>query len=141
VKKKTTEVKPKAKAKAKPVAKAKAKPVAKAKAKPVAKAKAKAKPPAKAKPAATPTAAANLEKVRATILDVFRMFYPGDESDAAILAIDPNGYDLDPGPFYDMLGERFGLGNDPDNNYFGGFGGTIATTIANVSKRWDGKLH
>jgi hypothetical protein len=81
-------------------------------------------------------------KVRETVLVMFRSFFPANppESDAQILETDPNDFDMDPSPFYETLQARFGLGNDPDNDYFGGFGGKIETTIANITKRWDGTL-
>ena len=82
-------------------------------------------------------------EVKKLVLDMYRDFYPIDppETDEQILATDPNDYDVDPGPFYETLQERFGVANDETNDYFGGFGGKVETTIAFVTKHWDGKLH
>ena len=166
---KAKQTKSKAKSKSsKSKAKAKAPPVkAKAKAKP-AKAKAKAKP-AKA-PKAAPAReqvdefrsyggkapspeeratavsdsqeAPRFAEVRKLVLDMYRDFYPIDppETDEKILSTDPNDYDMDPGPFYETLQERFGVASDDNNEYFGGFGGKVETTIAFLTKHWDGKL-
>jgi hypothetical protein len=162
--------KTKAKAKAKPKkaagkakgkAKAKAKPKkAAATAKPKAKAKAKAKPakakpakakPAKAKPAKAPAAPAstgngnrgggNREQLQREILSMAREIY-GDQSDGQLLALDPNDIDeMDPSIFYELLQERYGVATDPDNDYFGGYGGPISKTIDFIAAGWDGKTN
>jgi hypothetical protein len=84
--------------------------------------------------------AASYDAVKGHVLALFRSFYPGEDTDEQILATDPNDFDVDPGPFYEALSARFGLGDDPEQDYFGGFGGRIEHTIAVVTKRWDGKL-
>jgi hypothetical protein len=64
-----------------------------------------------------------------------RTFYRSKESEAKILATDPNAHDLDPGPFYDMIISELelqGKTDDSPNAVFGGLGGTIAETIAAV---------
>ena len=149
VKKKSAKPAPKkksAKAKAKPKAKAKTKP--KAKAKPIEQADLMRmdgmKVPSKeqrTKDVAASQENPNYAKVRETVLGLFRSFYPSNppESDEEILEIDPNDFDVDPGPFYETMADRFKLADDPNNDYFGGFGGKIATTIANIAKRWNGK--
>jgi hypothetical protein len=72
---------------------------------------------------------------------MFREFFAADDwTEAKILETDPNGFDLDPGPFYEQLEWTFGVESDPDAFYFGGFGGTVAKTIAFINKSWDGKL-
>ena len=43
------------------------------------------------------------------------------------------------GDFYELLGEKYGVEADPENDYFGGFGGPIEKLIAFVESRWDGK--
>jgi hypothetical protein len=80
-------------------------------------------------------------RIQQEVLSAFRTFYPQDATDEAILAIDPNDYDLDPSPFYEYLEERFGVPGDPEQDYFGGYGGSIRDTIAFLTPRWDGKLH
>ena len=74
------------------------------------------------------------------VLEQFQMFYPDDWTEAKILETDPNDFDVDPCPFYETLQGMFGVKDDPDNDDFGGWGGTIADTIAFVEKHWDGKL-
>lgn len=165
-----TKVKAKARGKsaAKPNAKAKAKP---AKAKPAKASKAKAKPAkAKSVEAHPEIETADLlfmdganvpsreertaaleqsktqpryEEVRKLVLEMFRDCYPSTppETDAKILATDPNEYDLDPSPFYEYLEEKFAVEQDANNEYFGGYGGKIESTIAFLASRWDGKLH
>lgn len=95
---------------------------------------------------AVATAARNPLQVRVEkeMLDAYRLFYPSPgkpEPPAKILATDPNDFDVDPGPFYEYLEERFGVSQDPAQSYFGGFGGTIADAIAFITPRWDGTLH
>ena len=81
-------------------------------------------------------------EVKKVVLDLYRDCYPIDppETDEKILATDPNDYDVDPGPFYETLQERFGVEHDENNEYFGGYGGKVESTIAFLTKHWDGKL-
>jgi hypothetical protein len=79
-------------------------------------------------------------RTQKAVLDLFRGIYPGDESDEEILDIDPNDFDMDPSMFYEMLEERLGVPQDPDNEYFGGYGGPIRDLIAFLTPRWDGKI-
>jgi hypothetical protein len=73
------------------------------------------------------------------ILAMARQLY-GDKTDEELLALDPNDIDaMDPSMFYELLGEKYGVEADPDNDYFGGFGGPIKNLIAFVESRWDGK--
>ncbi len=73
------------------------------------------------------------------ILAMARELYGANRTDEELLAFDPNDVDaMDPSMFYELLGEKYGVAADPDNDYFGGFGGTIAKTIAFVEARWDG---
>jgi len=82
------------------------------------------------------TQAASLQ---AEILAMARQLY-GDRTDEELLALDPNDIDaMDPSIFYELLGEKYGVEADPDNDYFGGFGGPIKKLIAFVESRWDGK--
>ena len=46
---------------------------------------------------------------------------------------------MDPSIFYEILEQKYGVTGDPDNDYFGGFGGPIADTIKYVESKWDGK--
>ena len=77
--------------------------------------------------------------LKAEILAMARQLY-GDRTDEELLALDPNDIDaMDPSMFYELLGEKYGVEADPDNDYFGGFGGPIKKLIAFVESRWDGK--
>ena len=88
------------------------------------------------------TAAAPSEpkaSLQTEILAMARQLY-GDKTDEELLALDPNDIDaMDPSMFYELLGEKYGVEADPDNDYFGGFGGPIKNLIAFVESRWDGK--
>lgn len=81
-------------------------------------------------------------KTRTTVLTLFRDCYPSDEpeSDEKILATDPNDFDMDPSMFYEYVEARFGVPQDPSNEYFGGYGGPVRDLIAFLTPRWDGKL-
>jgi len=84
-------------------------------------------------------------KTRAAVLATFRECYPSDdddepESDDEILETDPNDYDADPSTFYEIIEERFGVAQDPSNQYFGGFGGPVRDLISFLTTRWDGTL-
>lgn len=87
-----------------------------------------------------PVAAAEAKpSLQAEILAMARQLY-GNKSDEELLALDPNDIDaMDPSMFYELLGEKYGVEADPDNDYFGGFGGPIKKLIAFVESRWDGK--
>jgi hypothetical protein len=129
------------KAAKKVVAKGKAK--GKAAAKPKAKAKAKAAPRAKAAApaAAAPASGDSRAKLQGEILAMAKDIY-GNRSDAELLALDPNDIDeMDPSIFYELLAERYGVASDPDNDYFGGYGGPISKTIDFIASRWDGKTN
>jgi hypothetical protein len=77
--------------------------------------------------------------LKTEILAMARQLY-GNKSDDELLALDPNDIDaMDPSMFYELLGEKYGVEADPDNDYFGGFGGPIRKLIAFVESRWDGK--
>ncbi|MDQ3338247.1 MAG: hypothetical protein M4D80_24035 [Myxococcota bacterium] len=77
--------------------------------------------------------------LRNEILAMARQLY-GDKTDEELLALDPNDIDaMDPSMFYELLGEKYGVEADPDNDDFGGFGGPIKNLIAFVDARWDGK--
>jgi hypothetical protein len=69
-----------------------------------------------------------------------RQVYGPQLTDHQLLALDPNDIDeMDPAMFYELIGERYGVQADDDNNdNFGGFGGTIAKLIDFVAKHWDG---
>ena len=75
--------------------------------------------------------------VKAHVLEAFEAHF--GEVDGDPLEMDPNDFDLDPVPFYEGLSELFDVDFDEDNDNFGGFGGTIAETIAFIVKHWDGK--
>jgi hypothetical protein len=60
------------------------------------------------------------------------------ETEEQILATDPNDFDVDPAGFYEWLPDKFGVPFDDKLDYFGGFGGTIADTIAFITLRWNG---
>ena len=154
---KAKQTKSKAKSKSKPKAKLKAKPKAKTKSKPKAPKAAprseqvdefrsyggKAPSPEERATAVVESQdAPRFAEVKKLVLQMYRDFYPIDppEPEAKILATDPNDYDVDPSPFYETLQERFGVEHDENNEYFGGYGGKVETTIAFLTKRWDGKL-
>ncbi len=82
------------------------------------------------------------DKTHKAVLSLFRSCYPSPdrETDETILETDPNDFDMDPSPFYESVEERFGVPQDPDNEYFGGYGGPIRDLIAFLTPRWDGKL-
>ena len=83
-------------------------------------------------------ASAPKPSLQAEILAMARQLY-GDKTDEELLALDPNDVDaMDPSMFYELLGEKYGVEADPDNDYFGGFGGPIKNLIAFVESRWDG---
>jgi hypothetical protein len=73
------------------------------------------------------------------ILAIARRFYGHQRSDAELLALDPNEFDADPNVLYELLAEKYGVKPDPDNDYFGGFGGSIDDLIGFIELRWDGK--
>lgn len=82
----------------------------------------------------------NAPAVKKEVLGLFEDMYGDDAAGGGdVLAVDPNDFDLDPGPFYEMLSERFAVPFDDDNDYFGGFGGTLQHTIDFIASRWDGK--
>ncbi len=85
---------------------------------------------------------AMFDKTHKAVLSLFRSCYPSPdrETDETILETDPNDFDMDPSPFYETVEERFGVPQDPDNEYFGGYGGPIRDLIAFLTPRWDGKL-
>lgn len=97
-------------------------------------------PKKRAKAAATSAEHPLFEKTRIAVLAAFRDCYPGDESDEEILEIDPNDFDVDPSMFYEFVEERFGVPQDPSNQYFGGYGGPVRDLISFLTTRWDGKL-
>ena len=78
----------------------------------------------------------------AAVIKAYKQSYPADppESEQTILDTDPNGFDMDPSPFYEWIEELFGVPQDPDNQYFGGYGGPIRDLVAFLTPRWDGKL-
>lgn len=84
----------------------------------------------------------NYARTLAAVLDAFRASFPSDEdeTDEQILDIDPNDFDMDPSPFYEYLEARFGVPQDEDEDYFGGYGGSVRDTVAFLTPRWDGKL-
>jgi hypothetical protein len=79
-------------------------------------------------------------KTQKVVLAIFRQCYPGDDTEAQILATDPNEYDMDPSMFYEVVEARTGVPQDPKNEYFGGYGGPIRDLVAFLTPRWDGKL-
>lgn len=86
-----------------------------------------------------PAAGDSTPSLRDEILAMARQLY-GDRTDEELLALDPNDIDaMDPSMFYELLGEKYGVQADPDNDYFGGFGGPIRKLIEFVEGRWDGK--
>jgi vacuolar-type H+-ATPase subunit I/STV1 len=67
------------------------------------------------------------------VLEIFREFYPGTETDAEILKINPNSFDMDPEGFYEALIDEFYLDvPDPDVDSFysqEGIGGEVSKVI------------
>jgi hypothetical protein len=107
--------------------------------KPAAKKPAPAAEPIEVVEGAAPEAdAAPKASLQTEILAMARQLY-GDKTDEELLALDPNNIDaMDPSMFYELLGEKYGVEADPNNDYFGGFGGTIKHLISFVESRWDG---
>jgi len=84
----------------------------------------------------------NRAQLEREILEMARQIYGPKKTDAQLLAFDPNDLDeMDPSIFYELLGERYGVESDPDDDYFGGFGGPISKTIDFIAARWDGKTN
>lgn len=79
-------------------------------------------------------------KTQKAVLAIFRECYPGDDTDAQILATDPNEYDMDPSMFYEVIEDRMGVPQDPKNEYFGGYGGPIRDLVAFLTPKWNGEL-
>ena len=77
------------------------------------------------------------EIVKNHVLELFEGIYGEEVED--VLATDPNDFDLDPSMFYELLQEMFGVEYDDDNDYFGGFGGSVQDTINFIASRWDGE--
>lgn len=74
------------------------------------------------------------------VLRIARHIYGPDRTDAELQKFDPNDVDeMDPGVFYELLCERFGIVGDDDDDDFEGFGGPLAKTIRFVAARWDGR--
>lgn len=65
------------------------------------------------------------------VFDIFREFYPGSETDAEILKINPNSFDMDPEGFYEALIDEFNLDVTDVDNFYGqeGIGGKISKVI------------
>lgn len=80
-------------------------------------------------------------KTQKAVLAIFRECYPGDDTDAQILATDPNEYDMDPSMFYEIVEDRMGVPQDPKNEYFGGYGGPIRDLVAFLTPKWNGELN
>ncbi len=102
--------------------------------------KAPAKAPAPKAPKAPKPAIVEADSsdgsAKAQVISLFRDFYSADDwAEDKILDTDPNGFDLDPGPFYEQLQEMFNVADDPDSQYFGGFGGKVSQTIAFIDKQ------
>ncbi len=87
-----------------------------------------------------PDSAANkAQAARAHVLAIVRAMYGAKRSEKDLLAFDPNDVDaLDPSILYEIIQERFGIEGDESNDYFSGFGGSIAHLIDFVWGRWDG---
>jgi glyoxylase-like metal-dependent hydrolase (beta-lactamase superfamily II) len=81
----------------------------------------------------------NKARVQEIVLEEWEGIYGDDMSEAEILKTDPNDFDMDPSMFYEVLQERLEVDYDEDNDYFGGYGGTVAKTIEFLAERWDGK--
>ncbi|VAW81170.1 hypothetical protein MNBD_GAMMA12-3466 [hydrothermal vent metagenome] len=72
------------------------------------------------------------KKIKTQVLKIFRDHYPGSETDAQILKIDPNSFDVDPEGFYEALIDEFSLDanlDDEDDACFSGLGGKVSATI------------
>jgi len=81
----------------------------------------------------------NTAKVEAIVLELWSGIYGDDMERDEILKTDPNDFDLDPSMFYELLQERLGVPYDDDNDYFGGYGGSVASTIKFLADNWDGE--
>jgi hypothetical protein len=85
-------------------------------------------------------AAPRYAEVKKLVIGIYGGFFDHELSDDELLATDPNDFDADPSIFYETLVARFGVPYDEEHDYFGGYGGTIADTIAFITPRWDGML-
>ena len=129
------------KAAAKKAAARKATPARKAPAKHAAPRKPAAKKPKAASRARAKARPATRTDLQAEILAMARHLY-GNRSDTELLALDPSDIDeMDPSTFYEMIGEKYGIAADEGDSSFGGFGGPIATLVAFVQARWDGRTN
>ncbi len=82
------------------------------------------------------------KKIKTQVLRVFREYYPGSETDAEILKIDPNGFDVDPESFYEALVDEFSLDDyldDGEDSCFSGLGGKISATIKFIEVNYKDK--
>ena len=80
-------------------------------------------------------------QVQKLVLELWEDIYGDDMEVAEILETDPNDFDLDPSMFYELLQEKLGVPYDDEDDYFGGYGGTVAKTIAFLAERWDGETN
>ena len=106
--------------------------------------KAPAKKPATKKPAAIEVQESSSGRglIANEIIEMARQVYGPKLDTLKILRFDPNDVDeMDPSVFYEMIQQRYGVEPDPNNDNFGGFGGTIESLIRFVESRWDGKTN
>jgi hypothetical protein len=97
------------------------------------------KKPATKAPKTKPPTNRAAGRVKAKVLEIVRHIYGDQGDDAKLVAFDPNDVDApDPAMLYELLGEVFAVEADGEES-FGGFGGTVAETIAFIASRWDGK--
>jgi hypothetical protein len=70
------------------------------------------------------------------VLEIFREFYPGTETDAEILKINPNSFDMDPEGFYEALIDEFNLEVSDADSFYGleGIGGKVSKVIEFIGR-------
>jgi hypothetical protein len=78
--------------------------------------------------------------VQEEIIGIFRHCFDAEDEDIEILETDPSDLDEDPGEFYEIVEERFGVPRDPDDEDAGGFGGPVEVLVDHIAERWDGDL-
>ncbi|MDB4961226.1 MAG: hypothetical protein JWP01_1225 [Myxococcales bacterium] len=80
---------------------------------------------------------AHRSKVAQHVLQLYQETIDPDARMPSVLAVDPNDFDLDPGPFYEALEQLFQV-EDATNQAYAGYGGTIEQTIDFIASRWKG---
>jgi hypothetical protein len=80
---------------------------------------------------------AHRSNVAQHVLQLYQETIDPDARLPAVLTVDPNDFDLDPGPFYEALEQLFKV-EDTTHHAYAGYGGTIEQTIDFIASRWTG---